>query len=186
MFTPSRIAACLLFMLAFFLLPSGLRAQTWVFDSGQVRFNIRNAGLKVEGQFSGIRAAVEFQESKAEKTRIEGSVEASSIQTGIGLRDRHLRGKDYFDAAAHPQISMKLQKLEKSGNLFSGLFQLSMKGKTKEVRIPVQFLKKSHTTSSLQTNFTLNRLDFGIGNSSWTLGDEVSVLVSFELKLEGK
>jgi polyisoprenoid-binding protein YceI len=186
MITPSRIAACLLFMLAFFLLPSWLWAQTWVFDSGRIRFNIRNAGMKVEGEFSGLKATLDFQESQAEKTRIEGYVEASSIRTGIGLRDRHLRGKDYFDAAAHPQISMKLQKMEKSGNQFSGLFLLSMKGKTKEVRIPVQFIKESKTASSLQTKFTLNRLDFGIGNSSWTLADEVAVDVSFQMKLEGK
>jgi polyisoprenoid-binding protein YceI len=103
-------------MVPFFLLPSWLWAQTWVFDSGRVRFS----GMPVKGDFSGLRAAVEFQESQAEKTRIEGSVEASSIQTGIGLRGRHLRGKDYFDAAAHPQISMKLQKMEKSGNQFFG------------------------------------------------------------------
>ena len=186
MMSSSRFAVCLLIMLAFFLLSSGLRAQTWVFDSGRVRFSIRNAGMKVEGQFSGLEAVVEFQESQAEKASIEGSVEVSGIQTGIGLRDRHLRGKDYFDAAAHPQIRMKLQKLEKSGNQFSGLFQLSMKGKTKEVRLPVQFIKKSQSACSLQTNFTLNRLDFGIGSSSWTLGDEVSVLVSFELKAEAK
>ena len=186
MMNSSRIGATLLFMLALFIFPPCLRAQTWAFDSGRVLFNIRNAGLKVEGQFSGLKAAVEFQESQPEKARIEGSVEVASTQTGIGLRDRHLRGKDYFDAAAHPQISMKLQKLEKSGNQFSGLFQLSMKGRTKEVRIPVQFLKKSQKTSSLQTNFTLNRLDFEIGSSSWTLGDEVSVQVSFELKAEVK
>jgi polyisoprenoid-binding protein YceI len=173
------------FIVPFFLLTSSLQAQDWEFDSGRVLFSIRNAGMKVEGEFSGIKALVAFQESQPESARIQGSVEVSGIQTGIGLRDRHLRGKDYFDAAAHPQISMKLQKLEKFGNQFSGLFQLSMKGKAKEVRIPVQFLKKSQTASSLQTNFTLNRLDFGIGSSSWTLGDEVSVQVLFQLKAVG-
>lgn len=170
-------------VLAFFLFPSGLVAQTWVFDSGKVRFSIRNAGMKVEGQFSKLRAVVMFQELQPEKASIEGSVEVSGIQTGIGLRDRHLKGKDYFDAAAHPQISMKLQKLEKSGNQFSGLFQLSMKGITKQVLIPVQFTKKSLESSSLQGNFTLNRLEFGIGSSSWMLDDEVSVQVLLLLKM---
>jgi polyisoprenoid-binding protein YceI len=180
-----RFAARLVIMLAFLLLPTGIQAQTWVFDSGLVRFNIRNAGLKVDGEFSGLRATVDFQELQPEKARIEGSVEASSIQTGIIMRDRHLRGKDYFDAASHPKISMKLQKLEKSGNQFSGLFQLSMKGRIKEIRLPLQFTKKSPVSSSLESSFTLNRLDFGIGKSSWTLGDDVSVQVLFHLKMSG-
>jgi len=186
MLSSSRFAAGLVLLLTFFLLSCGLHAQTWVFDSGQVRFSIRNAGMKVEGQFSGLRATVQFQESQPEKARIEGFVEIDGIQTGIGLRDRHLKGKDYFDAAAHPQISMKLRKLVKTGNQFSGLFQLSMKGITKEVLIPVGFTKKTAESSSLQGNFTLNRLEFGIGSSSWTLADEVAVRVSFGLKLEGK
>ena len=186
MLSSPRFAAGLVLLLTFFLLPCSLHAQIWVFDSGQVRFSIRNAGMKVEGQFSGLKAAVEFQESQPESARIQGSVEVSGIQTGIGLRDRHLRGKDYFDAATHPQISMKLQKLEKSGNQLSGLFLLRMKGTTKEFRLPVQFNKKSPKVSSMETIFTLNRLDFGIGSSSWTLGDEVAVRVVFELQHSGE
>jgi polyisoprenoid-binding protein YceI len=141
--------------------------------------------MKVEGSFSGLKAMVDFPESHSETARIQGSVEVSGIQTGIGMRDRHLKGKEYFDAAAFPQISMKLQKLERSGNQLSGLFQLNMKGKTKEFRLPVQFNKKSQTTSSMETSFTLNRLDFGVGSSSWTLGDEVAVRVVFELQHSG-
>jgi polyisoprenoid-binding protein YceI len=60
-----------------------------------------------------------------------------------------------------------------------------MKGRIKEIRLPLQFTKKSPVSSSLESSFTLNRLDFGIGKSSWTLGDDVSVQVLFHLKMSG-
>jgi len=181
-----RFVVCLIVFLPAFLCSGLSFAQRWSFTSGKVSFSIRNAGMKVEGSFSGLKAMVDFPESQPETARIQGSVEVSGIQTGIGMRDRHLKGKDYFDAAAFPHISMNLQKLEKSGNHLSGLFLLRMKGTTKEFRLPVQFNKKSPKVSSMETSFTLNRLDFGIGSSSWTLGDEVAVRVVFELQHSGE
>jgi polyisoprenoid-binding protein YceI len=176
----------LLLLLHLLLLPGLVRAQSWSYQSGKVSFIIRNAGLKVEGEFAEPKAMVDFPESQPEKARIHGFVDVSGIKTGIDMRDRHLKGKEYFDAAAHPQISMNLQKLEKSGNKLSGLFQVRMKGREKEIRIPVQFLKTSETSAALQCSFTLNRLDFGIGSSSWTLSDEVTVRIDFLLKPSDK
>jgi polyisoprenoid-binding protein YceI len=39
-------------------------------------------------------------------------VQAETIATGIKARDRHLRSKDFFHVAAHPQMTFDLTHLE--------------------------------------------------------------------------
>jgi polyisoprenoid-binding protein YceI len=36
---------------------------------------------------------------------IELTIDAASLNTNLGLRDRHLRSGDFFDVMIHPQVS---------------------------------------------------------------------------------
>ena len=162
------------------LLARPVFSQVWMFQSGTVSFSIKNAGLRVNGSLGGLKARVEFDPANPARALIEGLVDVATIETGIGLRDKHLKKEEYFYAEKHPQIVMRLVGLEGSGTSFSGSFSLQMKGVTKVVKLPVAF-QTNATGATLSSTFTLNRLDFGIGSSSWTLGDEVKVTVLFRL-----
>jgi polyisoprenoid-binding protein YceI len=176
----------LLRVLLFFLLPmlvslSGI-GQNWSFKGGVVTFRIKNAGLSVDGRLQGILAQVQFDPSKPESTRIEGSADVATLATGIAMRDRHLKKEDYFHQEKHPAIRMKLTSLEKRGTDYAGTFSLTLKGTTRTLaNLPVRF-QANGTGATLSTDFELNRLDYGVGESSWTLADMVRVRVVFELK----
>lgn len=157
----------------------------WTFESGQVRFKIRNAGLWVKGSFGKLKAQIRFLPDQPEQSRMLGQVETSSIETGISLRDKHLRDKAYFHVAQYPEIRMELLSLSPSDQSGIGLFRIRMKGTSREVRVPIRWTR-SGDKWRLSAEFTLNRLDFGVGSDSWTLSDEVYVEVQCLLRPESE
>jgi polyisoprenoid-binding protein YceI len=55
----------------------------------------------VEGRFERYDGTLDLQENPA----IELTIDAASINTNLGLRDRHLRSADFFDVVNHPHVS---------------------------------------------------------------------------------
>ncbi len=80
----------------------------WQFQSGEVNFYIKNAGFNVDGKFTQIQASIRFNPDQPKETFIEANVEAASISTGIGMRDKHLKKEDYFDVIKFPRIMLTI------------------------------------------------------------------------------
>jgi polyisoprenoid-binding protein YceI len=51
---------------------------------------------------------------------------------------------------------------------------VTIKGKTKMISVPFTFTE-SNAKGTFKGSFTINRLDFGVGESSFVMGDDVSV-----------
>lgn len=158
-------------------------AGQWKSVGGSVQFKIKNAGLTVEGSFKNLEANVVFDPNHPELAKMEAHVRVESIETGINLRNKHLKKEDYFHESRFPKISMKLEKLQKQDLKWIGVFQLTLKGVTKLVEIPIEF-QESNVAAVLKGQFVVNRLDFGVGEKIWTLGDLVTVNISIKLSPE--
>jgi len=151
----------------------------WQFQSGTVAFSIKNAGLTVEGDFTQVEAKINFNPDQAEKASIEASISTESINTGINLRDKHLQKSEYFDVAKFPKISLKLISLTRDSKKgYNAIFNLTMKGISKELKFPVEFAN----SGKLQATFTIDRRDFKVGGNSWTMGDNVKIQLSAQLQ----
>jgi len=151
----------------------------WQFQSGSVSFIIKNAGLNVDGKFTQMEAKINFNPDQPEKTIIEATVLTKSINTGINLRDKHLKKPEYFDEARFPKISLKLISLtgdSKKG--YNANFNLSIKGISKELKFPVEF----ENTGKLSADFTIDRRDFKVGGNSWVMSDNVRIQLSAQLQ----
>lgn len=165
---------------AFILL--GLFAFTQVtkraVQSSSVSFVIKNFGLDVEGSFKDLQVnEFVYDSDSLSKCKIDISIGAKTVKTRNSKRDEHLRKPDYFSATKHPRIRMRSKRFGKSkaGNAI-GYFNLTMKGVTKEVKIPI-FVSKTGSTTQFKSSFTINRLDYGVGESSMALSDDVQVSV---------
>ncbi len=62
----------------------------------------------------------------------------------------------------------------KGGNKFIGKFNVKIKGITKVVNVPFTY-SESNGKGRFIGSFSLNRLNFGVGASSWMLDDNVKV-----------
>lgn len=168
-------------LLFFFLaIWTNAEAGNWKFSNGTVAFSIRNAGLNVKGSFGKLTALVLFNPDEPANAKIEASVQVQSIETGINLRNKHLKKPEYFDAARFPEISLRLIRLEKDGTQWKGNFELTIKGIRKNLTLPVTFSTEGNS-ARIASTFTINRLDFNVGESSWTMSDDVTVQLTANL-----
>jgi polyisoprenoid-binding protein YceI len=151
-------------------------AQTqWKVSKSLVTFKIKNAGLTVDGSFSGLVAITNFDAINYLKGHIEASVDVNTINTGIDLRNTHLKKEEYFNAAKFPRISMSsISFLKENQGAFKGFFKLTIKGITKDVAIPFSYIESANS-ATIKASYTLNRRDYNVGGSSWTMSDSVTV-----------
>ena len=93
------------------------------------------------------------------------------------MRDNHLRKPEYFDVKKYPVIrivSNRITNSTKAGTLFI-MGRLTIKNVTREISFP--FTAVSQQDGYLFTGeFKINRLDFGVGESS-TVADNLTVLL---------
>jgi polyisoprenoid-binding protein YceI len=152
-------------------------STTWKVKTSAITFKIKNAGLIVNGSFTGLEADIKFNPLKPEEGSIKASVNTKSINTGIDMRNSHLSKPEYFDVEKYPKIKLESTKIEKTGPIsFSGTFKLTIKNVTKEITIPFNFLKLPEKTE-FNTNFSINRRDYGVGGSSLTMADDVNISI---------
>jgi polyisoprenoid-binding protein YceI len=175
----SHTIVLILFILA---ITVSVSAQTkWTPVSATVSFKIKNAGIMVDGSFTGLTGTVLFDPEHLAHSSIEASINSASINTGIELRNTHLKKEEYFNVEKFPKISMKSTSFEKlSDGTYKGHFQLTLKGVTKAVVVPFTFIETGNS-AVFKGSFTIVREDYGIGGSSWTMGDEVTINIQLNV-----
>jgi len=143
-----------------------------------VNFTVMNAGLEVEGSLKVKNVDIRFDPDNLRQASIQVSADPSSIETGIGIRDKHLKRSDYFDTNTYPEIRLQSKSLRETGkNKFEGKFDLTIKSISKEIIIAFTRKKKGEVTF-YEGDFDINRLDFKVGEQSLTLDETVRVKVS--------
>ncbi len=175
------------FLLFFFFIYSNcINAQsslTPVDAESNVKFVIKNFGIKTNGNFKGLKGNVKFYPANLPASSFDVTIDAGTIDTDNDSRDEHLRKPEYFDAATNKTIQFKSTKiaLSKVAGRFYMFGNLTIKGVTK----PVEFgfaAKQKNGGYVFDGEFKINRRDFGVGGSSVSLSDNLTVSLSVYAK----
>lgn len=172
-----------------------LAAGTWTLDpmhSG-VHFKVRHLGLSnLHGRFNRFDATLTVGETLAD-TRVEATIEMSSVDTNLPDRDAHLLGTDFFSADEHPLTTFGSTGIRATGDggyTLDG--ELTMNGVTRPVSLDVEFHgvetlpADGSTHAGFSATATVNRDEFGIdfnaplGVDKLALGRKIGV----ELELQ--
>ena len=157
-------------------------------------FKVRHLMVSnVRGEFSGVAGTVVFDAEDSANSKVEASIDATTIQTRDNQRDQHLKSADFLDVEKFPKIaftSKKVAPVEDSewrviGDLtIHGVTRevaLDVEGPTPEVKDPWGNIKIGATATT-----KLNRKDFGL---VWNValeaggvlvGDEVAIQLEIE------
>jgi polyisoprenoid-binding protein YceI len=109
-------------------------------------------------------------------------VDVQSLETGIDSRDEHLLDEDYFDAANFQKIKLESSSIQSLNNgSYKVVAKLTIKNVTKSIEI-VGFLSEDRYGSKFTTEFEINRRDYDVGGSSFSLSKSVQVTVIHYLK----
>ncbi|MBM3185490.1 MAG: YceI family protein, partial [Bacteroidetes bacterium] len=129
--------ACLTFIFASaFILNEIVK---WSLDDSHSRlgFTINHRGITdVHGEFSKFQVNVTQPNSDFSGASIEMTAESKSINTGISMRDDHLRDEDYFNVNKFPTLNFKSTSVNKlKDNEYEIVGDFTMKGVTKKVKL---------------------------------------------------
>ncbi|HEX3583113.1 MAG TPA: YceI family protein [Thermoanaerobaculia bacterium] len=181
--------------LAVAILAAPLFADTYTIDKAhsEATFNVRHFVSRVSGKFDDFAGTINGDFSKPEAASVEFTIKTASVDTGVADRDNHLRSADFFDAAKNPEITFKSTSIKPTGtkNLFNVTGNLTMRGVTKQVTLPVELLGSltdpwGNTRAGFATHTTLNRKDYGINwnkaldNGGFMLSDDVDITINLE------
>ena len=95
----------ILCLIASALFPSVSRAQAPVFaitpEDSTVKFNVK-ASVAIEGKFEKWDATLTFTSPDVTTGVLDVKIQAATVNTGSGMKDDKLRGKDFFDVKQDP------------------------------------------------------------------------------------
>lgn len=134
-----------------------------------VKFTVSFLGLfTVEGTFSGLAGTIEHQASNGGPSNVGAEVPLSSVKSGIGLRDRHLRSRDYLDVERFPSAVFESSAVEWQQERFLVHGRLTVRGSTRAIvahmayPAPLGEGVPEDAPLDLHGHFSLNRRQFGV------------------------
>lgn len=158
------------------------------FAHSSVAFSVKHMMVSnVKGSFDKFTGTISYDPDNIENSAVQFSIDVSSVNTRNERRDNHLRSADFFDAANHPEITFKSDKISKKGDGYVATGTLVIHGVSRKIDLPFVLngpvaTPRGKMVLGVEADHRLNRKDFGL---EWnrTL-DNGGVLVSDEVKIE--
>lgn len=172
--------------------------ETFTFDPGhsEVIFSYSHLGNSTaHGEFRTIEGTVTLDEEKPENSKIDVTIAASSVDTGVAAFDEHLQSADFFEAETYPEIrfvSQEVTLLDDKTAEITG--DLTIKDVTKPVimEATLNYIGEHQLAGAVpdyegvyvagfSAEATLLRSDFDVGMLAPMVGDEVTLNIQAEL-----
>jgi polyisoprenoid-binding protein YceI len=169
---------------------AGAQTQTWYLDPNHsaAQFSVRHMGIStVRGAFTKTNGVV-VDSPDLSQASVNVTIDASSIDTRVEMRDKDLRSDHFFDVAKYPTITFQSKKVESAGAgklKISG--DLTIHGVTKQVVLDVDGPtapvkdQRGNQHRGLSATTTINRSDYGMTFDSGTVGDPIAIQLDVEL-----
>lgn len=173
-------------------------AATYEIDSDhtEVRFSWDHLGMsRQSGRFTKVAGSVEFDPAEPEASRVQVTIKAASILTGIEPLDKPLRGPDYFNVAKYPEITFVSTAVravtDRTGEVTG---DLTMMGMTRPVVLNVVWnYSGEYPLAQISPNFKdkmaagfsatarIKRSEWGLDRSVPLISDEVLITIETEM-----
>src|SRR5438067_436560 len=117
--------------LATLALAASAQASTWKSDAMHAKagFSAKHMMVStVHGELGPITSTIDLDDKDITKSKIEASIDATKVNTGVEKRDTHLKSPDFFDTAKFPTVTFKSKKIEKAGERYKVTGDLTIKG----------------------------------------------------------
>ena len=140
-------------------------SQSWKLKESEsyIVFIAKNLGMNVSGKISGMKVTGSYNNKDIFASNFIGSIDVSTIDTKIDLRNDHLKSDDYFDVEKYPTITFKSKKIIEAGSTLKVIGDITIKGVTKEIGITFAIERKENK-HTLVGNVTIQRKDFDLGS----------------------
>lgn len=189
-----RAGLCIGVLAASLPVGAGAEMAHWDLDPDHSIIEFRVAHMvvsKTAGRFMSYHGLVEMDAEAQQFKTIEATINTASVNTNQEKRDAHLRNADFFDVEKYPTMTYKLKSYKKTGEGYTALGDLTLRGITKEITLVGSFNGVSkdpwgNTRAGFTGEGKLNRKDFGmvwnktLDTGGFAVGDEVQIRLDIE------
>lgn len=164
---------------------------TWKIDPNHssAQFSVRHLGVStVRGAFTKVSGSANFDPSDPAKDSLEATIEATSVDTRVEMRDNDLRSPNFLDVQKYPTITFHAKRFNTAA---AGKLQitgdLTIHGVTKEVVLDVEGpsapIKDPWGNQRIGASGAtkINRKDFGVNGAPGVVGDDISITIDAEM-----
>ena len=161
-------------------------------DHTTVSFKIRHLFSKVEGTFDQLEGQFDYVPGHPEQWKAAATIQATSINTRVAPRDKHLRSADFFDVGKYPTIAFTSTQVTEATEMSAKLHGLLMiHGVQKPVVLDLAVHGEGKDPwGNVRSGFTattrINRKDFGltwnqaVETGQLLVGDDVDITLEVE------
>ena len=125
-------------------------------------YSIKFTGKRIEGIFKGLKTGIVFDETNPANSKISASIDASTANTGNGMKNKHTR--QGLDVDKFPTIKFESVSISKKGTSYEAIGKLTIKDVTKEVTMPFTFANKGEA-GIFSAKFSVIPKDYNITKS---------------------
>jgi polyisoprenoid-binding protein YceI len=168
------------------LFPTLSRAQAPVFEitpvSSTIRFDVK-ASVDIAGKFDKWDASLTFTSPDETTGALQITIQAASVDTGSGMKNGKLKGKDFFDVENNPVITFKSTKIVKTGpETYEVDGDFTIRGVSNPEKLTLTVSGKGTGSGEVKGNMVFNRKDYGMNKGIPFIKIADHVEVDFHLR----
>jgi polyisoprenoid-binding protein YceI len=170
------------------MLPPLSRAQAPVFvitqENSSIKFSVK-ASVELAGTFEKWDATLTFASPDVTTGVLDVKIQAASVNTGSGMKDGKIKGKDFFDVEHDPLITFKSTKIVQTGpTTFDVPGTFTIRGVSKPETLTLAVSGVGTGTGDIKGTMAFDRKDYGMnsGIPFIKIADRVEVTVDLHGK----
>jgi polyisoprenoid-binding protein YceI len=176
-------------LLAFAVLLPASRAQNVPVSEvipveSTIKFGV-DASVSIKGTFKKWDATLKYTSPEVESGVLEIKIYADSVDTGSGMKDGKLKGKDFFNVKDDPYITFKSTKVTQTGpDTFELDGDFTIRGVTRQEKLELKTIGKGTGSVTINGTMAFDRKEYGMnsGIPFIKIANRVEVTVALKAK----
>jgi len=153
-------------------------------EDSSIKFHVK-ASVAIDGTFDQWDATATMTSPEVETGILDIKIQAASVNTGSGMKNGKLKGKDFFDAEHNPLITFHSTKIVQTGpNTLDYVGDFTIRGVTKSEKLTFTLSGKGTGSGAIKGTMAFDRKDYGMnkGIPLVKIADHVEVIVDLKGK----
>jgi polyisoprenoid-binding protein YceI len=164
--------------------PAGVPVIQITKEDSSITFHVK-ASVAIDGTFEKWDATATMTSAEVETGVLDIKIQAASVNTGSGMKDGKLKGKDFFDAEHDPLITFHSTKVVQTGpDTLDYVGDFTIRGVTKPEKLTFTLTGKGTGSGEIKGTMAFDRKDYGMnsGIPFIKIADRVEVTVDLKGK----
>jgi polyisoprenoid-binding protein YceI len=148
----------------------------------KIKFDVE-ASVSIVGTFDKWDASLTFASPDVSTGVLDLKIQADSVDTGSGMKNGKLKGKNFFNVKENPVITFKSTKIEQTGpETFSVDGDFTIRGVTRHEKLNLTVSGKGTGSGTISGTMAFDRKEYGMnsGIPFIKIADRVEVSVNLK------